>query len=62
MTSKLQKTIADARKARYEAGSSGDATFVSGDVAAGNVRDAHKRDVDAEVVVHDDDDGGDDLE
>lgn len=54
----LQKAIADARKARYENGTGGEATFVSGDVAPGKVRD---RNVKGEVIVHDDDDGGDDV-
>lgn len=34
----LRKAIVDARKARYENGAGGDATFVRGDVAGGTVR------------------------
>lgn len=35
---RLAETVADVRKARYEGGTGGDATFVSGDVMGGRVR------------------------
>lgn len=36
--SDLRKAIADARKARYDNGTGGEATFVSGDVKTGKLR------------------------
>ena len=51
----LRKAIADARKARYENGTSGEATFVSGDVAAGKLRKP-PAEVEAEVEAESDDD------
>jgi len=50
----LRKAIADVRKARYENGTGGDATFVSGDVAPGKVREHDV--VKEEVTSHDADD------
>lgn len=35
---RLAKTVADVRRARYDNGTGGEATFVSGDVAAGEIR------------------------
>lgn len=61
MSGKLAKTVADVRKARYDNGTGGDATFVSGDVAGGKIRKTE-----AAVLAEDDGeeprDNGDDTD
>lgn len=51
---KLAETVAAVRKARYDNGTGGDGTFVSGDVAPGRVRKT-------QATILDDDDGDIDV-